>query len=287
MASPAQVAQDQPAATTPAAETRRQQNPALQPPSKFKAKVAANQPPPAVQPAPVPEVVATGTVHATSAPAGATVTIDGTGSFLTPFDSPPLKAGTHSFSISKVGYASVQRKLDVVAGKATNLDVELTVSGAVLELQSDPPGAAIVVDGKPTNRFTPTKIALPQGEHQIRFLLEGYKDEITPIQLAEGQSLSLSPKLAPAKASKLKRLFGGGGSHADVGTLDVTTHPDGAHVTLNNAAVAETTPTKVSVKPGKYELAIILPGYKTVRRSVDVEKGKTLGVDEVLEKEKP
>ena len=70
-------------------------------------------------------------------------------------------------------------------------------------------------------------------------------------------------------------------------TLDVTTHPDGAHVTLNNAAAAQTTPTKVSVKPGKYDLAIILPGYKTVHRSVEIEKGKTLGVDEVLEKEKP
>ena len=72
-----------------------------------------------------------------------------------------------------------------------------------------------------------------------------------------------------------------------MGVLEVTTHPDGAHITLNNAAAAETTPSKVTVKPGKYDLAIILPGYKTVYRAVEIEKGKTLGVDEVLEKEKP
>jgi hypothetical protein len=257
--------------------------------SKSKAKSAAVQLAPAPQhlPTPVPEAPTTGTVHVTSSPAGASVTIDGSGSFVTPFDSPPLKAGTHSFSVSKVGYAATQRKLDIVAGKATNLDVSLAVSGAVLELQSDPPGAAILVDEKPTNRFTPAKLAVPQGEHKVRLRMEGYKDETTVVQLAEGQTFSLSPRLAPAKASKLKRLFGGGGSPEDMGTLDVTTHPGGAHVTLNNAAAAQTTPTKISVKPGKYDLAIILPGYKTVHRSVEIEKGKTLGVDQVLEKEKP
>jgi len=277
----------QPAGTPPAAEPRAQQRP-TPPAAKPKVKAAANQPPPAPQPAsaPAPEA-ATGTVRVTSNPPGATVTIDGGGSFLTPFDSPPLKAGTHAFALSKVGYAAAQRKLDVVAGKTASLDVPLVVSGAVLELQSDPPGAAILVDEKPTNKFTPAKVAVPQGEHRVRLRMEGFKDESTVVQLAEGQTVNLSPKLAPAKASKLKRLFGGGGSPEDMGTLDVTTHPDGAHVTLNNAAAAQTTPTKVSVKPGKYDLAIILPGYKTVHRSVEIEKGKTVGVDEVLEKEKP
>ncbi|HYN16072.1 MAG TPA: serine/threonine-protein kinase [Terriglobales bacterium] len=279
----------QPAETTPAAEPPLPPQPTPRAASKSKAKTAAAQAAPAPPPpTSSPGASATGTVHVTSTPPGATVTIDGGGSFITPFDSPPLQPGAHFFSISKVGYAAAQRKLDVVAGKATNLDVPLAVSGAVLEVQSDPPGAAILVDEKPTNKFTPAKLAIPQGEHKVRLRMEGYKDENTVIQLAEGQTFGLSPKLAPAKASKLKRLFGGGGgSPEDMGTLDVATHPGGAHVTLNNAAAAQTTPTKVSVKPGKYDLAIILPGYKTVHRTVEIEKGKTLGVDEVLEKEKP
>ena len=278
-----------PAEATPAAEPPLQPQPAPRATSKSKAKSAAAPAAPSPQPSPTsPEAPTTGTVHVTSTPAGASVSIDGSGSFVTPFDSPPLKPGTHSFSLSKVGYAAAQRKLEVAAGKATNLEVSLAASGAVLEVQSDPPGAAILVDEKPTNKFTPAKLAIPQGEHKVRLRMEGYKDENTVIQLTEGQTLSLSPKLAPAKASKLKRLFGGGGgSPEDLGTLDVTTHPDGAHVTLNNAAAAQTTPTKVSVKPGKYDVAIILPGYKTVHRTIEIEKGKTLGVDEVLEKEKP
>jgi serine/threonine-protein kinase len=256
--------------------------------SKSKAKAAAVPPAPVPQPSPVsPEALSTGTVHVTSTPPGASVTIDGSGSFVTPFDSPPLKAGTHSFIVSKLGWSTVQRKFDVVAGKATSLDVSLAVSGAVVEVQSDPPGAAILLDEQPTNKFTPARLAVPQGEHKIRLRMEGYKDENTVIQLAEGQTFSLSPKLAPAKASKLRRLFGGGGSPEDMGTLEVTTRPSGAHVTLNNAAVAQTTPAKVAAKPGKYDLAIILPGYKAVHRTVEIEKGKTLGVDEVLVKEKP
>ena len=286
---PAAPPETKPAETTPAAESRVPKHPTPPETPKSKIRSGVNQTASAAQPAPAPPpaIVPTGTVHTTSAPAGATVTIDGSGSFVTPFDSPPLKAGTHSFSISKVGYATVQRKLDVAPGATMNLDLALTASGAVLDVQSDPPGASIVVDGKPTNRFTPAKLGIPQGEHNVRLLMEGYKDENTVVQLAEGQTFNLSPKLVPAKASKLKRLFGGGGSPEDVGILDVTTHPDGAYVTLNNAAVGQTTPTKVTVKPGMYELAIILPGYKTIHRSVHIEKGKTVGMDEVLEKEKP
>jgi hypothetical protein len=75
---------------------------------------------------------------------------------------------------------------------------------ALLDVQSDPPGAAILVDEKPTNQFTPAKLPVPQGEHKIRVRMAGYKDENTLVMLAEGQTGNFSPKLAPAKASKLK-----------------------------------------------------------------------------------
>jgi len=283
---PATTAETPSAEPTPAPEPSQPQ-PAARAAPKPKAKTVPAAPASQLTPAPVAVATDTGTVHVSSTPFGATVTIDGSGAFLTPFDSPPLKAGTHAFSVSKLGWGTVQRKVDVVAGKTTSLEVTLAVSGAVVEVQSDPPGAAIVLDDKATNKFTPARLAVPQGEHKVRLRMEGFKDENTVVQLGEGQTLSLSPKLAPAKASKIKRLFKGGNSPENMGTLEVTTHPDGAHITLNDAAAPATTPAKVAVKPGKYDLAIILPGYKTVHRPVEIEKGKTLGVDEVLEKEAP
>ena len=271
----------------PATPVPRRQQGTQHPASKSSTKSAALQPAPVPKPiGPAVAEVASGIVRVTSSPAGASVTIDGTGPFITPFESPALKAGMHSFDISKVGYAATQRKLDVVAGKTSVLDVTLSPSGALLDLQSDPPGAAVIVDNKPTGRFTPAKVSVSQGEHTISLRMEGYKIHNAVVQLAEGQIFSLSPQLSPAKPSKLKRLFGSG-SAEDIGTLEVATHPDGAHLTLNNAAAAQTTPTKLTLKPGKYDLAIILPGYKTLHRTVEIEKGKTIGVDEVLEQEKP
>jgi hypothetical protein len=144
------------------------------------------------------------------------------------------------------------------------------------------------VDEKPTDHFTPAKIVVTAGQHKVRLRLQGHNDESFTLEIVEGQSYTFSPKLPAAKGSKLKRIFGGGGgSPEDMGTLDIKTHPDGAHLTLNNAAAPQATPAQFGVKPGKYDLAIILPGYKTVHRTVTIEKGKTLGVDEVLEKEKP
>jgi hypothetical protein len=155
----------------------------------------------------------------------------------------------------------------------------------MLAIQSDPPGAAILIDNKPTDKFTPAQVAIGKGEHRVKLRLQGYADETVPVRIAEAQLYTIAPKLTPAKASALKRLFGGADTAEKMGTLAVETTPSGARLALNNAAVPETTPAKLSIKEGRYQLAIVLPGYKTVRRTVEVRRGQTLGVQETLERE--
>jgi serine/threonine-protein kinase len=236
--------------------------------------------------APAPATAATGNLRVTSTPTGAAIAIDGANqSGVTPMDVASLKAGPHSVVVSKAGYSAVERKVEIVADKQFSLDVQLARAGPMLAIQSDPPGAAILIDNKPTDKFTPAQIAISKGEHRIKLRLQGYADQTVPVRIADAQLYTIAPKLTPAKTSAIKRLFGGADTAEKMGTLAVESTPSGARLTLNNAAVAETTPAKLSVKEGKYQLAIVLQGYKTARRTVEVQRGKTLGIQETLERE--
>jgi hypothetical protein len=79
---------------------------------------------------------------------------------------------------------------------------------------------------------------------------------------------------------KIGRFFKGGGND---GVLEVRTRPKGAEIWLGDKQVASKTPTKLAVAPGNYTLTLRLAGHKPVTRSITIEKGKTIGVDEILE----
>ncbi len=57
-----------------------------------------------------------------------------------------------------------------------------------LKLQTDPPGASIVVDGKVWPHFTPTVVDADIGATlHVVFKLDGYKDKDTDVYIAEGE----------------------------------------------------------------------------------------------------
>ncbi len=76
------------------------------------------------------------------------------------------------------------------------------MSGKV-HLESGPPNASILVDGKPSPEKTPTDIDLPSGKHTIRIEAEGYEsaEREVDVQYAAKQDLSIElEKKAPPPA---------------------------------------------------------------------------------------
>jgi tetratricopeptide (TPR) repeat protein len=60
------------------------------------------------------------------------------------------------------------------AAVQTRIDQMRTRPG-ILAVTSDPPGAAISLDGTPTDRVTPAELEAPPGEHTIALSLDGYE----------------------------------------------------------------------------------------------------------------
>lgn len=69
---------------------------------------------------------------------------------------------------------------------------------AQLRLDSEPPGAAIILDGEPTDRLTPDFFVLEAGrEHRVRLELEGYEPTEETVTLEPGEVREIGERLVP------------------------------------------------------------------------------------------
>lgn len=60
------------------------------------------------------------------------------------------------------------------------------------------------------------------------------------------------------------------------GLVQFVTHPSGASVTVGNAHLIDTTPSKITVNAGHYQVKMEKSGYRLWQKSVDVEAGEVL-----------
>jgi serine/threonine-protein kinase len=63
-------------------------------------------------------------------------------------------------------------------------------------VESDPPGARILVDGVEKGT-TPSKLQLPPGKHQVRIRLKRHKDYQADVDLARAGEHSINASLKP------------------------------------------------------------------------------------------
>ena len=245
--------------------------------------------------APATPVVIPGQLAIDSTPQGAQVQVDGASnpSWVTPFALTNLQPGRHSIVVSKAGYATDSRTIDVTSGNRATASIRLSQIMATLVAKSDPPGASIYVDGRDTGTKTPGQVSLDKGQHTVLIRMSGYLDETTSAQFVLGQTLSISPTLKPlgntdnikTAGGKMSRLFGGKGAQAGQATVSVRTQPKGAQVSVNQHMIDKNTPVDMFVDPGNYEIEISLSGYAPIRKVVSASKGGKVVIDEVLQQQ--
>lgn len=244
---------------------------------------------------PAPSATIPGQLTINSTPEGAQVRIDGRTdpSWVTPYNLPGLAPGQHNVSVSKTGYAAENRTIDVASGSKSFLVVQLALLTATASVTSTPAGAAVLVDGKDSGRVTPAQIPVDKpGNHTFLVRKSGYLEESTTVNLQAGQTYHFAPSLRVLgttteikTAGKFKKIFGGGGDSAGMGTVSVKTQPKSAQIAVNRRVLDKTSPVEFYLNPGAYVIDITLSGYKTIHRVVNVEKGNKIAVDETLERQ--
>lgn len=239
------------------------------------------------------KVVATvvpGQLTIDSVPQGAQIQLDGATdpSWVTPVVLSNIQPGSHSITLSKSGFSSDTRSVDVASGAHASTIIHLAQLSATLVVKSEPAGASIYIDGHDAGAKTPAQINVGKGQHVVLVRLPGYLDETMNGQFVLGQTFNFSPTLRALgnadsihTVGKMSKLFGKGGQ-AGQATVVIHTQPKGAEVAVNKHMIEKNSPVDVMLDPGTYEIDITLTGYAPVHKVITAEKGNKMVIDEVL-----
>jgi len=245
--------------------------------------------------APAPVATIPGQAQIDSNPQGAQIQIDGKSdpSWITPFDVTGLSPGQHTVSVSKSGYSAETRPVDISSGGKSFVVLHLSPINALMVVNSTPPGAEVILDGRTTGKVTPAQFAVEKGNHTVLLRKQGYLEETTSADLGPGQNFQFAPALRALgnaddikTVGKFKKFFGkGGDSVAGMGSVSIQTQPKGAQIALNRRLLDRLSPVEIMLGPGNYVVDITLTGFKPVHRIISVEKGGKVAIDETLERE--
>ena len=228
-----------------------------------------------------------------STPQGAQIQINGKSdaSWVTPLAMTDLQPGQYSITVSKAGYVTDTRTLDVNSGGRASANIHLVPLAATLIVKSDPAGANIYVDGRDVGAKTPAQVSVPKGEHVVLVRMSGYLDETMNSQFVLGQTYNFAPSLRAlgnvdsikTVGGKMSKLFGGAKADPGQATVSIHTQPKGAQVAINKHMIEKSTPVDVAVDPGNYEVDITMSGYAPVHKVITAEKKGKVVVDETLQ----
>jgi hypothetical protein len=245
-------------------------------------------------PAPAP-VVIPGQITVTSVPNGAQIHVDGQTdpSWTTPYNVADLGPGQHTISVTKAGYSTETRSIDVSSGSKSVLAVQLAALTAGVSVAGEPAGASIFIDGKDTGRVTPAQLSTDKpGNHTLTVKKQGYLEESTTANLQPGQVFHYAPTLkalgntdAIKMGGKFKKMFGGTGDTSGMGMISVKTQPKGAQVSVNNRMLDKGSPVDFYLNPGNYVVDIVATGYKSIHRVITVDKNGKAVIDDTMTRE--
>jgi hypothetical protein len=123
-----------------------------------------------------------------TSPSGATATLDGRPdqACTTPC-SLDAAAGHHAVAFTLPGYQIEHRDITVGSGPMEEPAVILHAFSGVLMLSSTPPGASILVNGKPVTETTPAQLSLPPGTYKIAVQKNGLQS-VSTVEIRNGDT---------------------------------------------------------------------------------------------------
>ena len=210
--------------------------------------------------------LSSGSLGVSSVPDGATIFIDGVPFYQhTPVVIPQLVIGTHTVQLRLTGYEDWSQAVVVTQSHSMEIQARLSPSRnsrGTLTVQSQPPRAAIFLDGSATGRFTPERLSeIPPGSHRIELLLEGYRPWRGTAVVREGhiENLLVSLRHLPA---------------LEVGGARIETDPPGACVKLNGVVLRQRTPVDIVwYAPGTFPIEITRPDSRPWKGDLTIVPG--------------
>ena len=207
-------------------------------------------------------------VNITSQPSGATVIIDGMDRGTTPATLFDLAPGRHHLKYRLAGYVERDRFFNTNENPGPYIEKNevLEEEKGLLLLKTEPEGCDIQIDGVSVGR-TPrliTHLAV-NGTYNVKFRKAGYQDQVISVKFEGRRPLVREEKLVLAS-----------------GTIDISSEPAGAEVTVNGI-VKGRTPLRVTEVPrGRATVKFRLDGFAEEVRELAINAGDVQALPIVL-----
>ena len=111
----------------------------------------------------------------------------------------PLAPGQYNLVLRMPGYEAYAGGIQVKDNIQTQLNVVLneksTSRVAWAQVNTDPKGAEIIVDGTSTGQFTPARVQVPAGMHTLTLRLNGFQQAKRTVQVSEGGTVTVDESL--------------------------------------------------------------------------------------------
>jgi hypothetical protein len=180
-----------------------------------------------------------------------------------------LFPGTYSLKLLLTGYESVEKTIEVKEGEGNTFSYTLVKNSGTLSLSTNPDDAEVLINRE--SYSTQRTIELAPGKYKLEIRKEGYYDTTETIDITLGKSLDKNYTL-----------------RQKIGKLQFTIQPLEAEVTMkrNGVTVFNWTGATIlkDIPVGSYEIECSKIEYKTLRKNITIEEGKTATEDFVMEK---
>jgi formylglycine-generating enzyme required for sulfatase activity len=158
-----------------------------------------------------------------SAPAGATVSIDGTFHGRTPIEIELAPEQTYRVDLFRPGHQQVRREVTLASGTERRLDVELPLEVGRIEVDVEPATATLLVNGREAGNARQV-LTLPSISHDIEVRKDGYvsyRTSVTPrpgfpqeinlrlLTVEEARRASIQPEIETAAGQTMRLLHPG------------------------------------------------------------------------------
>ena len=110
----------------------------------------------------------------------------------------PLAPGKYNLVLRLPGYEAYSGPVQVREDGQSRVEAELHRKDghvAWAQVESNPSGAEIWVDGAATGQRTPARVEIPSGIHNIALTLPGYRASRNTVQASEGGTVNVASDL--------------------------------------------------------------------------------------------
>lgn len=127
----------------------------------------------------------------------------------------PVSAGKHEITLRLAGYKELTRTVDVAAGGALDMPVEMQVDPRIkysaetaeVKIHAAPDDAAVYVDGTFAGSVHDfggigKSMLISPGKHTIKISLPGYQDYVTEVNLGPHEKFRIETKLDAARVKQ-------------------------------------------------------------------------------------